>query len=140
MPADKPTVDWGRKDGSAVEPRRGRRALVLGVLVASAILLAAGIYIELRPPSAWPSQVTVEGTVTLSSGNTPLAVVFAGGGLGYTSQVTNGTYSVKLPNRQVYNITVDLVVDQTHRGGTCFLGEFALDSRQEVLLFNITGC
>lgn len=140
MPSEKSPPDSKADVESAIGPWRGRRASILGVLVVSAILFAAGIYYELSRRSPGPSLVTVHGTVTASPWNTPLALTFAGNSGGYMSQVTNGSYSLELPNHLVYNITLFVADNQTHRGGTCFLGQLALESQNETFVFNIIGC
>jgi len=138
MRVDGPPQDELADEGWA-ERRRKRRVMLVAVL-SIAVTLAVGIYYGFSQSVAPPSWVTIEGMVTVSSGYTPLAVVFAGGGLSYTSQVTNGTYSVRLPNNQAYNITVNVVNEQTHRGGTCYLGLIALASETTVYVLNIRDC
>jgi hypothetical protein len=117
-----------------------RRAVILGVLMAVALLVTIGIYYDFFRPVASPAQVTVKGIVVVSSGYTALEVKFRGGNQNYTSQVRNGTYSLQLPNHQTYNVTVYFVMNQTSRGGSCFLGQFVLGSPDAVLDHNIVGC
>jgi hypothetical protein len=140
MHSEESPPDSERDRESAVGPWRGRRALIVVVLVVSAVLLTAGIYYELDRSLASPSQVTVQGTVTVSPWYTPLSLTFAALSGGYMSRVSNGTYSLKLPNHQVYNVTLFVANNQTHKGGTCYLGQLALESRNEAFVYNIVGC
>ncbi len=120
--------------------RGGRLRVILAVIVVCIVLLVVDAYYEFARPQAWPSEIVVKGSVAVSPGTTPLEVAFYGEGRQYTSQVSNETYSVELPNRQTYNVTEYVVTSATGREGTCDLGQLSLNTPMGTYLYNLKGC
>ena len=101
---------------------------ILGSVVA---ILALSVVAVSLPPVAPPeSSVRVFGLVsTMGAGTHPSEMVFtdAESGRVATAQVSNGGYSIQLPNHRVYNVTMNWRGNYTWQTGGVDLGKMSVD-------------
>jgi hypothetical protein len=101
------------------------------VLVVVAVVVVA-LYVSSKGQSQFAS-VTVSGSaVTLTSGNSPLNVIFTNGaGKVYSATVTSNQYSIVLPTNQTYLVELRYAGAQSiARGsvGDCAVGSITIPS------------
>ena len=101
---------------------------ILGTVVA---ILALSVVVVSFPPAAPPgSSVRVFGLVsTMGAGTHPSEMVFtdAESGQVAVAQVSDGGYSIQLPNHRMYNVTVNWGGNYTWQTGGVDLGSMSVD-------------
>ena len=123
-------------------PKRNTVAIAIGVIIIVIIAGVALYFVFNALGVGKPSDVVVSGTVTTTGlGTSPQLVTFTSQSTGnpYVANANGGTYSITLPNRDTYSVTITYKVLGLTLGSTASAGTLNLDTTQSSITENWVG-